>query len=575
MASNDMQGAGRVPGQQPPPGPPPGYGYPQQPAVPPQQPPAPPQTPPTPQAPPQPPAPQQGPPPQQYGYGSPQQAPQTVPPQTYGYPQQAPPPQGYGFPQQAPQQGYGFPQQPPQGYAPGGPGYPVGPPQQGAPRKKRTGMIVLLVMALLVLGGTGFGAWYMFIGSVGNNVLWSVPFSEYDTRQEAVINVREETRGTWFTDEAVVHTLYDGVKAYALDTGEQLWATALPGDANQACVAPEDSSGDIGVVAYGEGEACDHIAAYDLGSGKELWHKDLKPGDTTSARDVSVARVGDVVVVSAGKTTLALKASDGTAAWDPERFATEDCGPGRFTGGKNLIRVRGCTIMDASGPDFGKEWDEVSLIDPATGKPRWTYHHDLPEDSFGELSNDGVVSTSPIVLLRDGDDGEALFVIDEKTGKVRSEFDPGKPADYVRTDDSEGGPWSEAGVFGNTFVINASGKSEGSLMAAYDLDSGKQLWKTEAVEYRDFYPLPAAGGDRILAFMTNNDNDKGPALVEMGAQDGSITTIVEYPKDVDKGMTTYARPYWHDDRIYVSALGAPITFDGEKAYSLVALPTTD
>ncbi|WP_309054223.1 hypothetical protein, partial [Streptomyces sp.] len=100
-------------------------------------------------------------------------------------------------------------------------------------------------------------------------------------------------------------------------------------------------------------------------------------------------------------------------------------------------------------------------------------------------------------------------------------------------------------------------------------------WKTEAVEYREFYPLPAAGDGRILAYMTNNDSDQGPALVELGGGDGAITTIVEYPSNVDKGMSIWARPYWHEDRLYVSAVGAPITFGDEKAYSLVALPTTD
>ncbi|MGW0424069.1 outer membrane protein assembly factor BamB family protein [Streptomyces sp. NPDC003015] len=546
-----------IPPQGPPPVPPPGYGYPQQPQAPAQGPP--PQGPPT-----------QGPPsgPYGYGYGGPQQA----PPPGYGVPQ------GYGHPQhpQHPgQQGYGFPPQPPQPYGypgPGGPGGPGGPAQPGNARKKPVGMIVLLVMAVLVLGGAGFGAWYMLVGSASNNVLWSVAAKQRGEDVDAVLGAK--TRGTWFTDKAVVQTLPNGVKAYDLDTGKQVWATALPGDSSEACVAPENSSGDIGIVAYGEGKACDHLVAYDLATGKELWNKDLRPGDTTSKDKVSVARAGEVVVVNAAKVTLALKAADGTTAWDPKKFATQDCPSGEFTGGKALIRVRGCHISDFDDPDWGQNWDEVSLIDPSTGRAHWTYHHKVPKDSFGEIEGRDVISTSPVVLLRHGDDGDALFSLDDQTGKVRSRFSPATPSEYVMTHDSLGGPWSEAGVFGDTFVIGVSGEKSKELLAAYDLDSGKQLWKTDAVEFRSFYPLPAAGGDRILAYKTTNDNDKGPELVEFGAKDGSMKTVVEYPEDVRKGMSISARPYWHEDRLYVSEPNPSVVY-GETPYTLVALPTTD
>ncbi len=585
---NGTQGAGGgTGGQQAPFVPPPGYGYPLQPPAPPQaESHAAPQA--APQAPVQPPAPAsaqapvpapQGPPPQQYGYGAPPtQAPQPTPPQA--------PPQGYGFPQHPSQgqgqaQGYGFPQQPPQKYGWGGPAGPIGPggaggpggpagpgglPQQGAARKKPVGLILVLVMALLVLGGAGFGAWYMFVGSSSNNVYWSVPAVKQGDMSNG--QLMPETRGTWFTDEAVVHVLPDGIKAYDIDNGKELWGTPLPGDSNQTCVAPENSNGDIGVVAYGAGRVCDHLVAYDLNTGKAAWDKALHPGEDALPSDISVARTEDVVVVTAGNAALALKASDGKAAWDPKRSATSECRTGRFTGGKALIRVRGCI-----SEDFKTEWNEVSLIDPATGKAQWTYRHEAPDGSQ-ELDNAGVISTSPIVLARQEPKQKALFALDDKTGKVRSEFSPAQPARYVQTQDAEGSPWSEAGAFGDTFVISVTDEKNRALLVAYDLDSGKQLWKTEPEEFKSYHPLPAAGSDRILVYMTKSGNDAGPELVEFGAQDGAMSTVVEYPEDVDKGMSTFARPYWNEDRLYVSVVNHTTTFD-EESYSLVALPATD
>lgn len=597
MTTDGRQPAGGPHGQQPPPVPPAGYG----PAHQPQDPRNPPHSPPR----------QYG-----YGYGAPHQSPQAVPPQ--GPPQPPGPPQGYGDPQQPPQ-GFGFPQAygntrqaygDPQGpgapqaygnaqaYGYGGPGGPAGTVGAAGPagpmvaagpvgavgaggpgdargrRKKPVGLILLLVIALLVLGGAGAGAWYMFVGSPSNNVLWSVPAPKQQGNP-GDSSLMPETRGTWFTDEAVVHTLPDGVKAYDLDTGEQLWATALPGDANQACVAPDSSSGGIGVVAYGEGLACDHLVAYDLDSGKELWRKDLRPGDTTSGSNVTVARAGNVVVVTAGKTTLALNQSDGTPAWDPKRFATAQCRTGEFTGGKALIRVRGCVGDDVGSDGYGKHWDEVSLIDPATGQARWTYRHEPRDDSFGDLSNKDVISTSPIVIVGGGEDGEGLFALDDRTGKVRSRFSPAKPAEHVMTDYWQGGPWPEAAVFGDTFVLGASEGNQGGVVVAYDLDSGKQLWKTEPAEYREYFPLPAAGGDRILAYVSDGHPDRGPRLVELGAEDGAMKTVVEYPADADADISGTSTPYWHEERLYVSATRPPLVWGNEKGYSLIALPTSD
>ncbi|MEV3930352.1 hypothetical protein [Streptomyces sp. NPDC049944] len=101
--------------------------------------------------------PPQGPPQGQPGYGYPQQAPQSVPPQQ--------PPQGYGYPQAQQPGPYG--QQPPTPPYGGQQAYPGMPPQQGAPKKKRTGLIVgAAVVALAVVAG---GVYFLTSGGSSNS----------------------------------------------------------------------------------------------------------------------------------------------------------------------------------------------------------------------------------------------------------------------------------------------------------------------------------------------------------------------------------------------------------------------
>ncbi|MEV8308889.1 PQQ-binding-like beta-propeller repeat protein [Streptomyces flavidovirens] len=480
-----------------------------------------------------------------------------VPQQGYGYPQQQPAPtaqQGYGYPQQpmAPQsqQGYGYQQQ-----------FPGAPVPAAPPRKKKTGLIVLLVLALVVLGGAGGAAWYV-LASSPTEPLWSVSSkTEYGLRSD------QEVDGTWFTDKAVVQTLAGGVKAYDRDTGKKLWAAPLPGAGNQACVAPSVSDGGIGVVAYGASGVggahgkCDHVAAFDLSTGKELWHKGFKVKDEFgSGKKLAVARTGEAVVVETDREQIALKASDGSMAWDVKKVTPKGCYPGTYTGGKNLIRLNSC---DGGDPFYGKKWTEAALIDPATGKARWTKR-------FGEAEAETVVSSSPLVVGAAGETGgEDVFALDEKSGEVRSKF---SITDYYVLPEDDGSPLRQAAGFGNIFLMGTSETGEGGedhTMVAYDLGTGKELWKAPSSGPIQYIPLRETGGERPLVYVT--EAGKEPKLVEFNPKDGAMTTVVEYPEEVDKNLDVGAWPFWNKGTLYVSTVGSSME---STSYSLVALPTT-
>ncbi|MGW2571246.1 hypothetical protein [Streptomyces sp. NPDC001537] len=127
-----------------------------------------------------------------------------------------------------------------------------------------------------------------------------------------------EADGTWFTDKAVVQPLSDGVKAYDRDTESGCGPRRCPARATRPASHPSVSDGGIGVAAYGASGAagshgkCDHVAAYDLNSGKELWHQGFKVKDEfNSGRKLAGARTGETVVITVPLvwTTLATKGS--------------------------------------------------------------------------------------------------------------------------------------------------------------------------------------------------------------------------------------------------------------------------
>ncbi|MER6094219.1 PQQ-binding-like beta-propeller repeat protein [Streptomyces bluensis] len=512
-ANGPVAGTGPY-GQQPPP--------PQQPSMPPQQGHVPPQ-----------------------GYGYLQQPPAMVPGQPgYGYPQQPAPPQ---YPM-VPQPRYGHPQQ-----------FPGAPVPSAPPRKKRTGLIVLLVVALVVLGGAGGAAWYL-VASSGTKPLWSVP-----SKAEWGLG-EQEVDGTWFTDKAVIQTLSGGVKAYDLDSGKQLWATPLPGAGNQACVAPSVSDGGIGVVAYGASGVggapgkCDHVAAYDLNSGKKLWHRAFKVKDEFgSGTELAVARTGETVVITTDSEQVALKAVDGTKAWDVKKVVPGSCDTGTYTGGKNLIRTTACLEGDAF---TGKSWTEASLVDPATGKAEWTKR-------FGQDEAEVALSASPLVL---SGEAKGAFALDEKTGERRGSF-PGMTDKYYVFPEENGSPMRQVAGFGNILLMGVAekevAKGESKTLVAYDLDSGKELWKAPGSNTIEYIPLRGTGSERLLVYVT--EATKKPKLVEFNPEDGAMTTLVQYPEEVDKNMGVFAWPFWHEGVLYVSSVGAGIESD---SYALVALPTT-
>ncbi|MGW3329014.1 outer membrane protein assembly factor BamB family protein [Streptomyces rubiginosohelvolus] len=575
------------PSQQPPQG---GFGAPQEPPngvpQPPQGRPNPadaPQTPPPPAGPPQTPPPgtpaygyPQQPPAQQPGYGYPQQPGQAPGPYgqqapgPYGqqpgpYGQQAPGPYGQQAPGpygQQPQAGYGYPQQQyPGAPAPGGPG------SGGGFLKGKTGIVVAAALAVVLAAGVG--TWFLVSDSGDDDPKKPVATDSNDPKAPSESPTVDEgdgsgdgreagddlnagrkpgeakvawlqkndidlprngsaVQGPWFAGDVVAKAIYRSVSGYSVADGKQKWKLDLPAD---VCATPNSPTPDgkivIGVKNGTTDRAnCSVLQMVDLNTGKAGWKKEIKKnGNWDFLSDIGLAISGDTVAVGRTGNSNAYRVSDGK-----ELFGTPEgnCKPFAFSGGDKLIAAVSCRTDDVKNPQ-----NQVQELNPATGKPRWTYQ---PPRGW-EVSK--VYSTTPLVVRLEHEEKKQYTIVAlTGSGKLRSQLVPGK-SDKLTADCG-----NSFAIFGeklegcsgvaadaNTFYIatedDSSGTARTNKVVAFDLNTGKPKWEAPAPAERVLKPLGMEGGD-VLLYMRPKYDTAG-ALVTLPPTGGTPKTLLQHP----------------------------------------------
>ena len=438
---------------------------------------------------------------------------------------------------------YGVPPQ--QGWSQPTPAFPTqqgGTPPEPPRRKPRVGLVVLLTLSLLVaLGATG-GAVYLLERDPHPSVVWTTePFQDPNKHSLGSVPI---VSGTWFTGEAVVQTLPDGLIAYQPEDGRQLWGTALPDDAAITCAASPVTTRNVGIVAYGEKEECTNLAAFDLSSGEVLWKQPIKHGKEGDSAKVELARAGDSVVVNPdgdGKTVVR-NVEDGKVAWQPARARGGCEGVGTYHGGERLFRTRACDDGESV-----RGATEVSQIDPKTGKAQWSTR-------IGKVES--VLSTSPPTFEVHKDETSRLVTLDASGGKVRSDIE--SPLYYHHS----------AHVHDGTVYVSGAAEGSKGMLFAYRLSSGKELWRKTVGKSQQFYPLLDREGDRIVQYM--DGIGMSPKLLEYDAK-GREKVLVNYPEQVGEAAGTHFTPYLHDGQVYVDSGNKTKIFDHNEGNALIVL----
>ncbi|MFE2111266.1 PQQ-binding-like beta-propeller repeat protein [Kitasatospora sp. NPDC059463] len=322
--------------------------------------------------------------------------------------------------------------------------------------------------------------------------------------------------GSWLLDGAVVRADATGVRAYDLTDGKPVWAVEPPAAGAVPCgLSPTVNRAGLGAALFrpqaDPKSPCSLVAAVDTKDGRTAWTKPL-----TEAKGAYGARVGvtdDKVIAIGDSHAVAWQSADGGDVW-------QYTGQGKFctlSGG-----VSGTTVLVASTCADSDPVDQAVALNTADGKVAWWRGlENRPRTAT-------VLSAEPPVVLTTGEKPE--------DDRVLAWGPAGDPAAEIpvadaggRLDVAHGSFSATPGVFFHertmvtTVATPASANGAGGpvAVAGYDLDTGKQRWRTTAREKGAARAVGVDGGALVVAVDERVDQ---PAHLSRFALDGGQET---------------------------------------------------
>ncbi|MCX3060632.1 outer membrane protein assembly factor BamB family protein [Streptomyces beihaiensis] len=553
-------------------------------------------------------------------YGYPQAAPQTppAPGPGYGYPAQQPPApqpqQPYGQPQYGqPQYGqqpygrqqYGYPQPPTAPMQPGG-----GDGSGGGKKVSPITWIItaaVVVIALIVGGGIMYakssdsgkddtknsadgkdggkgtgGKGQNGQGGSGGGSLEKVPantsakiafqLASPKVAKDAVWSVA----GSWLTDSTYVKPALGQLVGYDPDSGTKKWTLPLPG---QTCgAAPQVTKDGLTAVLSEDGVRkkdkdyfpCTEITVFNVNTGKRVWSDSVKiSGQKLRFKELSIT--GNTLAVGGGSEGgAAFELTSGKSLWKPQQGDCEDVG---YRGGDQLVAVRRCGAYDSGTY-------EVQALDPASGKPKWSYK--VP----AKVNLLSVLSTKPVVFgiaVGESVRYKDVFSLDD-TGKMRARIslDPDKYDLNCEVGEVHG---CKGVAVGNDRLYLGSqqhagaGSDQINEIVSWGLADGKQT--SDRFDSGDGYrvfPVRMDGGN-ILAYKDGPYN-KGSQIVTIDPKSSKQTVLLETPatetvRDAISGMVPDSSEILYSGgRLFFGKklISQPYTAD-EKEYTALGFTT--
>lgn len=315
------------------------------------------------------------------------------------------------------------------------------------------------------------------------------------------------TEGAWTTGGSLIRVRADEIVSYQAGTGREQWALPVP-PGNAACAVSAGTASGTGLIGYGAaGGTCDHVLAVDLGTGRQLWSRQVAAGWRGDQGTGFVAAGGDTAVVATAGAALGYDLRTGAPRWTALT-------PGGCSDQTVAAAQRSAVVLAACGGRF-----DVIGLDPASGRQLWItpVPEPAPGYQFAILSADPVVvddllpGTRPAQdVLTFGADGRLLSTI--PVGDLDASDYQGSGPEVVVSDGLLAGVTRPGG--GHSDVV------------AFRLSDGRRQWLVPVPG--DVVSLRQDGG-QLLAV---DQAEPAPALDAISLPGGSLRTIGLIPRGV-------------------------------------------
>ncbi|CAN3983606.1 PQQ-binding-like beta-propeller repeat protein [Kitasatospora purpeofusca] len=325
--------------------------------------------------------------------------------------------------------------------------------------------------------------------------------------------------GSWLLSGAVVRADATGVRAYDLTDGRPTWSMEPPAAGAVPCaLSPTVNLTGLGAVLFrpraDPKSPCSLVAAVDSGTGRTAWTKSLS--DAKGAYGASVGVTDDKVIAVGDSHAVAWEATGGNDLW-------QYTGQGKFctlSGGAS-----GGTVLVASSCADSTPVDQAVALNAVDGKVTWS----RPLNNRPRTST--VLSVEPPVVLTTGEKPE-----DDRVLAWGANGDPATEIPVAgsggRLDVAHGMFSATPGAFFQdrtmiTTVAPANGAGGSVAVVGYDLDSGKQRWRTTAREKGAARAVAVDGGALVLA--VDERLDQPAHLSRFALADGRQTVGGNFP----------------------------------------------
>ncbi|MGI8336881.1 PQQ-binding-like beta-propeller repeat protein [Actinomadura scrupuli] len=334
---------------------------------------------------------------------------------------------------------------------------------------------------------------------VSLNTVWAVP-PDRPAEPEAL--------GSWQNGSTVVRARFDGVAAYDVATGRQVWTYTIPAP-EVLCAMSRTVEGGVGLVGHAaEGMPCTYVSAVDLASGRELWEKDLPAAQLPSSMTADVVAVSrETAVLQTQQTLQGFTLREGARRW--EQKVTDRCHFDKvIAGGDQVVADLGCI----GAPP------RIRAIDAVTGRTRW----EVPVPIRTPSANLTLLSAAPAVVYvqESGQRGTRTVTIFDAKGRAS---EPIQRDDGRRRLDIDPHGFSAAPVYrlfvqDGLLIVSASLDGGRESVVAFGLSDGRERWSKQVSDVRT---MQVEAG-RVVYL---DDQTISPHLRSMSLRDGKETYL--------------------------------------------------